>query len=191
MLHIVLDLEATCSNVQDNFLMEIIEIGAVAINDRGEILDTYDIFVKPVINPKLTEFCKNLTTIKQSDVNTAPHFQAAMKSFLNWIDRHNEDDEYSGLKIWSWGYYDKNQFMKDCALHGLSIFWLRDRHYNLRVAFKNRHKLHKNPGMDVALNMKNIPLVGTHHRGIDDAKNLAEIFIDDMQWFIDNTPASE
>ena len=42
--------------------------------------------------------------------------------------------------------------------------------------------------MDVALNMKNIPLVGTHHRGIDDAKNLAEIFIDDMQWFVENTP---
>jgi inhibitor of KinA sporulation pathway (predicted exonuclease) len=31
--------------------------------------------------------------------------------------------------------------------------------------------------MEKALNKLNIPLEGTHHRGIDDAKNIAKIFL--------------
>ena len=32
-------------------------------------------------------------------------------------------------------------------------------------------------GMKGALAMEDIPLEGTHHRGIDDARNIAKIFI--------------
>lgn len=32
-------------------------------------------------------------------------------------------------------------------------------------------------GMERALSMLELPLEGTHHRGIDDAKNIAKIFV--------------
>ena len=120
MIHIVLDLEATCNDSNEDFQMEIIEIGAVAINDRGEILDTYNTFVQPIVNTQLTDFCKNLTTIEQNDVDNAPKFPRAMIDFLGWIYSHLEDDNHDGVKLWSWGYYDRNQFIKDCLLHQIT-----------------------------------------------------------------------
>jgi inhibitor of KinA sporulation pathway (predicted exonuclease) len=36
--------------------------------------------------------------------------------------------------------------------------------------------------MEGALNLLNIPLEGTHHRGVDDAKNTAKI----LRWILNN-----
>lgn len=36
-----------------------------------EIVDEFQHFVRPVINPPLTEFCKKLTSIHQADVDSA------------------------------------------------------------------------------------------------------------------------
>ena len=190
MIHIVLDLEATCDESNVDFQMEIIEIGAVAVDSRGEVLDTFEQFVKPIVNSQLTTFCKTLTTIKQSDVDTAPLFPTALTNFQRWIATQ-ADPTYEDVRLWSWGYYDKNQFITDCLFHRRGIQWILDRHYNLRVAFKTRHNLPRNPSMDVALALKEMPLDGTHHRGIDDAKNLVKLFVDDMPWYLANTPTSK
>lgn len=37
--------------------------------------------------------------------------------------------------------------------------------------------IEKGIGMERALKMLDLPLDGTHHRGIDDAKNIAKIFV--------------
>lgn len=68
---LVIDLEATCSN--DGSIsgsnMEIIEIGACWVNPQGKIIDTFQSFVRPVVNIILTPFCTQLTTIKQDQVD--------------------------------------------------------------------------------------------------------------------------
>jgi len=67
--YIIFDLEATCEDRSINpyWDNETIEIGAVKINNN-EIIDSISIFIKPIENPILTNFCKNLTHISQEDV---------------------------------------------------------------------------------------------------------------------------
>ena len=59
--------------------MEIIEIGAVMVDrETLSIVDEFQTFIKPIRHPILTDFCKQLTSITQSQVDTAPTFPAAI-----------------------------------------------------------------------------------------------------------------
>ena len=83
---IVVDLEATCWDTsRPRSHMETIEIGAVRLDASLTIVDEFDSFVRPVVDPKLSQFCTALTTIMQTDVNGAEMFPAVFARFLEWI----------------------------------------------------------------------------------------------------------
>lgn len=171
MNYIIVDLEATCWNddqLREKYQSEIIEIGAVKVNDKLEIVDTFQVFIKPKLNLVLSDFCKELTSITQEEVTNGMSFSEAIIRFLSWIG----DEPYC---LCSWGFYDKKQFKLDCELHNLSTNWLKH-HISVKHQFCANRKI-KRVGMPTALKMLEIPLEGTHHRGIDDAKNIAKIFI--------------
>ena len=170
MNYIVFDLEATCEKDSKNFQNEIIEIGAVKLNDGYEITDEFSSFVKPIVNPILTDFCTSLTSITQSDVDTAHKFPDVLDAFLEWI---GSEDYF----LCSWGFYDKSQFQKDCQLHRFETGWLKN-----HISLKHQHgakvmNKKKGVGMIAALNKAGLKQSGVHHRGIDDAKNITQIFI--------------
>lgn len=164
MNYIVFDLEATCGKGIDR--SEIIEIGAVKLDDNLNIIDTFSYFVKPIINPSLTPFCKDLTSIKQEDVDNADIFPFVINLFKLFI----------GNDYWlcSWGHYDKKQLKSDCELHELPIDWINN-HISLKHQFKVSGG--KRVGMKTALKLLDIPMTGTHHRGIDDSINITKIFV--------------
>lgn len=170
MNYIIFDLEATC--VEDKtipFQNEIIEIGAVKLNSQLEKVGEFTTFIKPIINPTLTDFCTRLTTITQSQVDEAGTFSEGLQAFLEFIG----DEEYVLL---SWGGYDKNQLTKDCELHSLQNGFLKQ-HYNLKKLHHEKILLKKDRqmGMKAALRNAGLKIVGTHHRGLDDAINIARI----------------
>lgn len=169
MNYIIFDLEATCEKDNKAFKNEIIEIGAVKLNDNLEIVDTFDEFIKPKLSPILTGFCKELTTIKQSDVDNADNFSKVADKFKQWIGVGKED-----YILCSWGFYDKNQFINDCMLNRVNDYWIM-KHISLKHQFADIKNI-KPCGMEKALNILKLRLEGTHHRGIDDAKNIAKIF---------------
>ena len=169
MKYIVFDLEATCwdqHNKKDN---ETIEIGAVMINENKEIESTFEQFVKPIKYPVLSNFCKELTSINQNEVDNAPYFSEAKERFLNWINT----EEYI---LCSWGFYDKKQFESDCKIHSLDVNWFKN-HISIKHQYTEIKQLKRGLGMKRALSNEGLELDGTHHRGIDDAKNIAKIFI--------------
>lgn len=172
MNYIILDLEATCWNERHHQnKSEIIEIGAVAINEKKEILGEFQTFIKPKLNQQLSDFCIELTSITQKMVDDAPYFPEALLQFQNWINHFGKD-----YFLGSWGFYDKNQFEKDCLLHELDTNWLKN-HVNIKFQHAKIRQLPKALGMSAALSYEKLTLEGTHHRGIDDAKNIAKIFI--------------
>lgn len=171
MNYIILDLEATCW--QDRSIKrqsEIIEIGAVKINERKEILGEFNAFVKPKLHPELSSFCMELTTIEQQDIDDAANYKSVINDFWDWI---NLDEDYL---LCSWGFYDRSQFTKDCELNQMSTDWLKN-HISLKHQYGSFKKLKRPIGMGGALRNENIKLEGTHHRGIDDARNIAKIFL--------------
>lgn len=174
MKYIILDLEATCweNKILQN-RNEIIEIGALQINESGETESEFSEFVKPKLNPILSEFCKKLTSIKQEDVDKADLFPEVLKRFQNWIDLEKD------YMLCSWGFYDKVQFKNDCELHKLSTNWLSE-HISLKHQYAKIKNLSRPIGMSGALKIEKLNLEGTHHRGIDDARNIAKLFTKHM-----------
>ena len=53
-----------------------------------ERVDVFHSFVRPVINPKLSEFCKSLTGIEQETVDKAEVFQDVLIRFESWMKSH-------------------------------------------------------------------------------------------------------
>jgi len=167
--YLVIDLEATCCN-DDSFPrteMEIIEIGAVMVCPATfQPIDEFQSFVRPVQNETLTEFCRELTNISQRQVDKAPLFPHVLKSLNDWASG------FSPFLFCSWGNYDRTQFESDCSFHNVS-FPFDCRHVNLKAEFSSINGHRKKLGVPAALRSVGLSFSGCHHRGIDDARNIA------------------
>ena len=65
--------------------VEIIEIGAVKINEKLEVVDDFCSFVRPKLHPEISPFCTKLTSIVQDDIEDAPMFDEAIELFEDWV----------------------------------------------------------------------------------------------------------
>jgi len=169
MRYIIVDLEATCWEVRTaTEQMETIEIGAVALaSAAGPAAGEFASFVRPVASPQLSDFCRQLTSIEQRDVDGAGYFWEVFAAFVEWAGE--------GQFTWcSWGGYDLNQLRADCRRHGLDFPAAFERHINLKREFARLNGVGR-CGLAAALKLKGLPLIGTHHRGIDDARNIAAL----------------
>lgn len=167
---LIVDLESTCferGKEPSQFFSEIIEIGAVVLNPSTfTIVDEFQAFIKPTVFPALSNFCKNLTTITQEDVENGASISQAIGDIQAFSKKY--DAIFS-----SWGFYDKKQFQQVCNYFHLP-YPFSDEHISIKHQHGSFYK--KRPmGMDKALEMHSIPLNGTHHRGLDDAKNIAKL----------------
>lgn len=174
-MYVVVDFEATCKQDDRDFKMEIIEIGAVAFHPaKTHHWLAYQAFVQPVLNPELTDFCKKLTTIKQSDVDNADQFFLELPRWKQWIKFCEELFNERAI-FCSWGAYDRKQLAKDCMLHELDYPFTGE-HINIKTNFQAFTKPKFGAGMAGAAQHYGIPIIGTQHRGIDDAMTITHIF---------------
>lgn len=167
---IIYDLEATCWRGRAPKRVEVIEIGAVKVNERLDIVDEFCVFVKPTLHPQISKFCTQLTSITQSDVDRAPHFDEAIEAFEDWIA-----PKASRAVLMSWGEFDKRQLLSDGDLHEIDLPWLRyhaclQHHYSKWKGSKNQI------GLKSAMEMEGLSYSGTQHRAIEDARNMARLF---------------
>ena len=172
MTYIIYDLEATCwQGKPDGFITETIEIGAVKLDEYGDVLSEFNAFIRPKIHPVLSSFCCALTSISQIDVNRAEQFPRVIEDFMDWIDIEQED-----YWLGSWGGFDKRQLAADCTLHDFGTTWL-EYHVNLKEQYKSMKRLKQPIGLKKAVEREGFEFTGIHHRGIADAQNLAKIFV--------------
>lgn len=161
MHYIVLDIEATENK-------EIIEIGAVKVNEKLEVVDKYQSFVNPTMNNKLSYFIKKLTKIQQADINNARNFIQVYDEFLNWM---GED-----VIIVTWGNEDKRFMTHDLELHNI-VNQIENKFKNIQVGISRMLLSENDLGLKSALEKLDIYQEGNAHRAFDDALNTAKIFI--------------
>ena len=166
---VVFDLEATCweggSTLEEQ---EIIEIGAVRLDSGFEIADEFSELVRPVIRPILSDFCMQLTGIMQQDVDTASEFRIVGRRFLEWIGQKQ-------CTPVSWGAYDLRHLELECRRHDVILpSYFGNAHINLKGLFAKKSKI-RQCGMKAALKILRLDFEGMHHRGLDDARNIAKI----------------
>ncbi|WLQ12421.1 3'-5' exonuclease [Hahella aquimaris] len=169
--YLIIDLEATCCDQGSvpRREMETIEIGAVLVDATSlAVVDEFQTFIRPVRHPQLTDFCRELTTIKQEQVDNAPTYPEAIESLQGWM-RH-----YPNYLFCSWGDYDKGQFEQDCQYHRVA-YPFASGHLNIKKQFSATQGHKKKYGMAKALSLVGLTLEGSHHRGIDDARNMAKL----------------
>lgn len=169
---IVIDIEATCWEGtppagQEN---EIIEIGICPLDiAMAQRLEKRSILVRPE-RSKVSEFCTKLTTLTQEQVDRGVSFKEACAILKNeYLTRE---------RVWaSFGDYDRKQFEKQCQARGIG-YPFGPRHINVKTFFALIYNLSQEVGMAEALHISHLPLEGTHHRGGDDAWNIAAILGD-------------
>jgi len=163
---LIVDLEATCWEKTFRKHSEIIEIGACVTHPNYDIISEFQKFVQPVQNPILSDFCKNLTTILQSDVDTAEPFPKVLCKFIDWFDHYHVTE-------WgSWGQYDLHQILIDCNYHGL-LFPLRS-HVNIKKMVAEQMG-EKPGGIQNTLKKLGLEFEGTQHRALEDVRNIVRI----------------
>ena len=173
------DLEATCDEVDESESppppagvpdqMETIEIGLVVTDlESLEIVDEFQRFVRPQINPTLTDFCNKLTSIQQADVDGALTYQEVGEELRTFAVR------YPDAAWTSWGDYDARQLARDAVLAGCPSLLEGVPHFNAR---KWHAGLYDDRLTSLKQTVESLGLVwqGTYHRGIDDGKNVASI----------------
>lgn len=170
---LICDLEATCWETKEEstkHTSEIIEIGIVVLNlETGEVEKSEGILVKPTISV-VSPFCTKLTTITQELLD---------KEGISFKDAYFKlTEEYDSYDTpWaSYGEYDKNMLIKQSNRYDWDTP-MSNSHTNVKTLFSNKINGGKPVGMASALRTLKIPLEGTHHRGVDDARNIAKIFL--------------
>ena len=106
MKYVVVDLEmcrVPKSNRTANFKwsMELIQIGAVMLNEDYEIIDQFMTYVKPQYG-RLTSYIEKLTGITHQDLVNAPTTEEGIEKFFNWIPNDSV--------VIQWSESDKYQF---------------------------------------------------------------------------------
>lgn len=98
------------------FVNEILEIGAVMVNEELEVIDTFSVIIKSQLIKKLSGRVKNLTHITNEDMGNGISFQRAVSDFSKWIG--NRDCVFM-----SWGNSDIrvmfDNFSMFCGVYGI------------------------------------------------------------------------
>lgn len=169
---IIFDLEATCwEGRPPTMVQEIIEIGALRVNQFGEVESSFNRFIKPKLHPFLSTFCQQLTSIRQLDVDRASGFVSVIEDFQDWADVYDED-----YLLCSWGSFDRKMLIQDCKLHKIEEDWA-ERHINLKQQYHDFKRLRRPRGLKAAVEAEGYEFAGRQHRGIYDAQNLTRLFI--------------
>jgi inhibitor of KinA sporulation pathway (predicted exonuclease) len=166
---VVVDIEATCWDSepppgQEN---EIIEVGVCLLRiANGERTERSSILVRPE-RSRVSPFCTQLTTLTQAQVDTGCSFAEACAQLK---ERFASDQ-----RLWaSYGDYDRQMFERQCRERNVAYPFGKG-HLNVKSLLAIAAGMPRELGMERALDYLGVPLEGTHHRGDDDAWNIAAI----------------
>jgi inhibitor of KinA sporulation pathway (predicted exonuclease) len=197
---VCIDIECTCDTPVQMQPMEIIEIACLKLDLIGrqnqtrsfnkdktipsnlDKCPTFHSFVRPVINPKLTLFCQELTGVLQTTVDKAETIEVVIDNLFKWlqdeelIDKDNMRTRQFAFA--SCGNFDLNllsplvsshKFNNDLELPIYFREWI-----NVKKTFVN-HKRGWPKGLYHMLELLGEEPSGRLHSAVDDCKNLARV----------------
>lgn len=153
---------------------EIIEIGAVIMDESFLVLGEFKTLVKPEYNDCIQKKYETLTGITTQMVSNAPTFATAYEMFVNWAESYGDDYE-----VYAWSDSDYHQLTSEMQLkHYENEEMMRplDKWFDFQKEFKDKLGLERIPSLEKALNYAGVDFAGRMHDALCDAKNTAELF---------------
>lgn len=177
MNYLVIDLEM-CKvpkhyrNKKYKYANEIIQVGAVLLDEEYEIIGRINQYVHPEYGV-IDHFISNLTGIQNTQVKHAPCLKEVLKHMIDWLG----DREY---KVYAWSDSDYSQLQheiksKEIEDPNIEEFMVSDRWTDYQAVFGERFDFLRAVSLEEALNCCDIEVVGRLHDGLDDAVNTAKL----------------
>lgn len=180
--YLVMDFEATCEERNSpDFPHEIIEFPGVLVDGRtGQQVDSWRQYVRPTLQPNLSEFCTTLTGISQETVDKADTFPTVLENFTVWLEEKGLGSKNTFALVTD-GPFDVGRFLRlACEQTQLEMpSWAR--HWvNVRKGFANFYRTSSTgnirlPGLATMLERLDLDFEGIPHSGLDDAVNIARV----------------
>ena len=174
MKHVVVDLEMKpvsreFREVRRKLNEEVIEIGAVRLDENFQQEAEFQCYVKPEYGP-IKKHITSLTGITQAMVADKKTYAACFQDFVDWVGEEE-------TKIYSWSMSDIKQLRSECRykLPDFDIGWLNARWVDLQQEFDDRLGLHNSLALKHALGAMDHKFEGTQHTALADAINTSAI----------------
>ena len=150
---------------------EIIQIGAVKMNEDLEVISTFNNFVKPSLYKEIHPFIEELTSITTEIVDDKSLFPKVYNDFINFIG--NED-----FIMCVWGLDDIKQLMRNITFHNLNIHKNIRKYIDIQNLASKEFKMPKGNrlGLKTAVEFWNIPTETNFHNALNDAVYTAQVF---------------
>ncbi|KAI8804195.1 ribonuclease H-like domain-containing protein [Cladochytrium replicatum] len=182
----VMDFEATCERDAQDYPNEIIEFPVVLVDGAThEVAAEFHQYVRPVINPTLTDFCKELTGITQLQVDSAQTFPDVLKDLESWLSKH-DTPPFRNIVFVTDGPWDLRDFFRKQLSHSnanrppsdppLQRPEYLSRFVDLRKLVAVTYGAKRRKITDT-LSWMGMEFEGREHSGIDDARNIARILM--------------
>ena len=114
--HIVLDFEMNPTDKNMYGLRnEIIEIGAVKLNQDLQIVDRFCCYVKQQYSYQVTPYIYHLIGIHPTQTMCADSFELSIKKLSDWIGCSD------GVRIYSWSDNDLHQLTEECQVKNVDF----------------------------------------------------------------------
>ena len=175
MNYIVLDLEwnqaAYKADEEENLPFEIIEIGAVKLDENASIVDSFQELIRPQVYPFLLRRTKQITGWKDEDLDTRGiYFEDAIEKFLKWCG--------SDYIFCVWGGLDLTQLERNMEYYGIRIPWKYPLKY---LDVQKLYALEKKEGktrrtLESVVELYDLPHDRPFHHAADDAMYTALVF---------------
>ena len=174
MKHVVVDLEMNpvsrdFREVRRKLNEEVIEIGAVRLDENFQQEAEFQCYVKPEYGP-IKKHITSLTGITQAMVADKKPYAECFRAFVDWVGEEE-------TKIYSWSMSDIKQLRSECRykLPDFDLDWLNSRWVDLQQEFDDRLGLHNSLALKHALGAMDHKFEGTQHTALADAINTSAI----------------
>lgn len=151
---------------------EIIEIGAVMLNDRNEEISSFCEFVHPAFVTKIYTKFRKLTGITSENIADACPLEVVLPRFIAWC---GEDYE-----IYSWSDSDIWQIMNETRLKNLEdmdgLSYMLNHWKDFQEDFCNLLHLEKVMNLGRAVTLAGLDFSGREHDGLADARTTSKLY---------------
>jgi ERI1 exoribonuclease 2 len=181
---LVVDFEATCEKDSRIYPQEIIEFPSVLVDGAtGRIESAFRRYVRPKYHPVLTQFCRDLTGIRQEDVDGGVDLGEALWLHHRWLQAATSGGRKGGsLAVVTWGDWDcRTMLESECVFKGIAKPAYFDRWVNLRIPFQAVLGGGGRATLQEAVRAAGLQWEGRLHCGLDDARNTARLLVEIMR----------
>lgn len=150
---------------------EIIQIGAIKVNEYFKIVGTFNKLIKPTLYTSLHPYVKNLTKIDMEEVNNSKTFPEIFYEFVDFIG-----DDNPILSIW--GLADIRELYKNISFHNIPKELIPLDYIDIQEITSKHLKAPGGSriGLKNAVEIFNLHIEEDFHNAFSDAKYTLEVF---------------